>query len=64
MLILARKYTEKIILRHDSTGEIIVIEQREIRGTISRIGITAPREWKVLRGEIDDNSTQQRKETK
>lgn len=52
MLILARKYDETIVLRHETTGETIVIEQREIRGTISRIGITAPRDWKVMRGEL------------
>ena len=54
MLIIARKYDEKIVLRNETTGETIVIEQREVRGTISRIGITAPEEWKILRAELLD----------
>ena len=54
MLIIARKYDEKIVLRNETTGETIVIEQREVRGTISRIGITAPKEWKILRAELLD----------
>ena len=56
MLVLSRKYDETIVLRHKVTGETIVIEQREIRGTISRIGITAPDSWKISRGELLDDS--------
>ena len=55
MLILARKCAETIVLRHSVTGETIVIEQREIRGTISRIGITAPDSWMISRGELLDD---------
>jgi len=52
MLVLSRKYDDTIVLRHKTTGETIVIEQREVRGTISSIGITAPCHWTILRGEL------------
>ena len=47
MLVLSRKKDEKIRI-----GENIVITIVEVRGSIVRIGIEAPKEIKVLRGEL------------
>ena len=47
MLVLSRKKDEKIVI-----GENIVITVVEVRGSIVRIGIEAPKEIKVLRGEL------------
>ena len=47
MLILTRKPAERILI-----GDGIVIEIREVRGNQVSIGIEAPPEVKVLRGEL------------
>jgi carbon storage regulator CsrA len=57
MLVLNREVHEKIILRHQVTGETITVEVAQIRGGSVRLGTTAPREWKILRDELEQEST-------
>ena len=52
MLVLSRKYSQRIVLIHGTTGETIVIEQREIRKDTSRIGLTAGLHWQIARGDL------------
>ena len=49
MLVISRKRSEKLHI-----GDDIVLEVMEIRGDKVRIGITAPREVAVHRGEVYD----------
>lgn len=49
MLILSRKKGEKL-----NIGDDIVLEVMEVRGDKVRIGITAPRDVSVHRGEVYD----------
>jgi len=48
MLVLSRHEGEEIII-----GDQITIQVVRIRGDVVRIGVTAPREIKVLRGELE-----------
>lgn len=48
MLVLTRKFGETIVL-----GETITITVVEIRGDRVRLGIEAPKEVSVARGELD-----------
>lgn len=53
MLVLSRKKHETVRLIDRATGQLIaVIEQLELKGQASRIGIHAGPEVLVLRGEI------------
>ena len=47
MLVLSRKATECIYI-----GDSVVVTLLEIRGNIARIGIEAPKEVHILRGEL------------
>lgn len=47
MLVLSRKYEEHVIIRHD-----ISLTVCDIRGNKARLGIRAPGDWRILRGEI------------
>lgn len=47
MLILTRKLSEKIVI-----GDDVIIEVRRIEGNKVRIAIKAPRETRILRGEL------------
>ena len=47
MLVLSRKATECIYI-----GDSVVVTLLEIRGNIVRIGIEAPKEVHILRGEL------------
>ena len=47
MLVLSRKATECIYI-----GDNVVVTLLEIRGNIARIGIEAPKEVHILRGEL------------
>jgi carbon storage regulator CsrA len=49
MLVLSRKSTERIQI-----GDRVVVTVLEIRGNNVRIGISAPREIRVLRSELKD----------
>ena len=48
MLVLGRKQNERIHI-----GDDIIITVLEVRGQTVKIGIEAPREVRVLRGELD-----------
>lgn len=48
MLVLTRKVNEEILI-----GEDIKITLVRIRGSQVRVGIEAPREMRIIRGEID-----------
>ena len=52
MLVLSRKINERLVLKHRTTGEVIVIDQREVRGGVSRIGVTASDDWSIVRAEL------------
>ena len=52
MLVLSRKQDEKIII-----GENITITILKIRGNTVRIGIDAPRDIHVMRGELVEEAT-------
>lgn len=52
MLVLSRKVGEKIVI-----GDTIVLEVLEIRGTKIRLGITAPKDVNILRGELVPGAT-------
>lgn len=58
MLVLTRKAKQQI-----QVGENIVITILQVRGQAVRVGIEAPREVRVLRNEIADNSVQTADET-
>lgn len=51
MLVLSRKVNETIIVTAPD-GTRITLMLIEIRGDKARIGLAAPREWSVHRGEI------------
>jgi len=57
MLVLTRMYDEKIVI-----GDNVVITIVEIRGNKVRIGISAPKDVPVHRGEIYDLITEKRGE--
>lgn len=52
MLVLSRKVNEKIVI-----GQNIVVVVNRIQGDKVSIGIMAPKEVKVMRGEIADTNT-------
>jgi len=53
MLVLSRHANETIVIGDDNTGEdLITITLVEIRGDKVRIGIDAPRDLDVHRGEV------------
>ena len=54
MLVLSRKRDEEIVITVPPSGEstTIIVSQVDIRGDKSRIGVLAPREVSVRRGEI------------
>lgn len=54
MLVLSRKRDEEIVITVPPSGEstTIIVSQVDIRGDKSRIGVLAPREVSVHRGEI------------
>lgn len=47
MLVLSRKLGEQIVI-----GDNVVITIMEVRGTLVRIGIDAPRSVQIVRGEL------------
>lgn len=51
MLVLSRKVGEKIVINDD-----IVVTILEIKGNRIRLGIEAPREVRVVRGELAPNA--------
>ena len=52
MLVLGRKQSERLILKHRTTGEQIVVML--VRGGDSpRIGVEAALEWQIVRAEVE-----------
>ena len=54
MLVLSRKRNQKVILTDKLTGERIVLEQLDIRGDKSRLGITATDRFVIHREEVQE----------
>jgi carbon storage regulator CsrA len=53
MLVLSRKKDELICIGHDITVMVI-----EVKGGKCRLGIVAPKDMKVLRGELKNESNE------
>lgn len=54
MLILSRKSKERILLIDEATGDRITVAVVETRPNTSRIGIDAPKRFRILREELID----------
>lgn len=53
MLVLTRRKDETIVFKiDDGRGEPIVVTVCKIQGDTVRVGIEAPREYRILRGEL------------
>ncbi len=52
MLVLSRKIAEPIIITSPD-GVKITLMMVDVRGDKARIGIDAPREWRILREEVE-----------
>ena len=55
MLVLSRKLNQKIKIADNITIEVL-----KVKGNTVRLGITAPMEIRVLRGELDEHQTNHR----
>lgn len=52
MLVLSRKISEYIQLRHRVTGEIIEFHIVDVKGDRVRVGTEASQDWQILRDEL------------
>jgi carbon storage regulator len=63
MLVLSRKNSETIIIGDPSTPDCIAITIVEVRGDKVRVGIDAPRDIEVHRGEVSRQILTERKQS-
>lgn len=52
MLMLSRKSKERILLIDETTGDTITVAVVETRPNTSRLGIDAPKRFRILREEL------------